>query len=75
MREFSIDRTGGDYRNLEVAANATGETCKAACDADNQCRAWTYVRPGYLGPEARCYLKDRVRPPHHKACCISGVVR
>lgn len=74
-REFSIDRTGGDYRNLEVAPSATGETCKAACDAENQCRAWTYVRPGYLGPEARCYLKDRVRPPHHKPCCISGVVR
>jgi PAN domain len=74
-REFSIDRTGGDYRSLEVAPNATGETCKMACDAENQCRAWTYVRPGYVGPEARCYLKDRVRPPRHKPCCISGVVR
>src|SRR5215475_8854820 len=42
-REFSIDRTGGDYRNLEVVPSATGETCKAACDAETQCRAWTYV--------------------------------
>jgi hypothetical protein len=75
MRDFSIDRTGGDYRNLEVPPNATGETCKAACDAETQCRAWTYVRPGYLGPEARCFLKDHVMPPHHKPCCISGVVR
>ena len=75
MREFSIDRTGGDYRNLEVASDPTGETCKAACDAEPQCRAWTYVRPGYLGPEARCFLKDRVMPPHHRPCCISGVVR
>jgi len=74
MREFSIDRTGGDYRNLEVPPNTTGETCKAACDAEAQCRAWTYARPGYLGPEARCFLKDRVMPPHHKPCCISGVV-
>jgi hypothetical protein len=74
MREFSIDRTGGDYRNLEVAPSATGETCKAACDADTQCRAWTYVRPGYLSTEARCYLKDHVMPPHHRPCCISGVV-
>jgi PAN domain-containing protein len=75
MREFSIDRTGGDYRNLEVAPDATGETCKAACDGEAQCRAWTYARPGYLGPEARCFLKSRVMPPHHKPCCISGVVR
>jgi hypothetical protein len=74
-REYSIDRTGGDYRNVEVPANATGETCKAVCDAETQCRAWTYVRPGYLGGEARCYLKDHVRLPRHKPCCISGVVR
>jgi hypothetical protein len=74
-REFSIDRTGGDYRNLDVPPNPTGETCKVACDAENQCRAWTYVRPGYLGPEARCFLKDHLMPPHHKPCCISGVVR
>ena len=74
-REFSIDRAGGDFRNLEVSPNATGETCKAACEAETQCRAWTYARPGYLGPEARCFLKDHVRPPRHKPCCISGVVR
>jgi len=75
MREFSIDRVGGDYRNLEVPPDPTGETCKAACDGEPQCRAWTYVRPAYLGPEARCFLKDRLMPPHHKPCCISGVVR
>ena len=75
MREFSVDRAGGDYRSLEVSPNATGETCKAACDAEPQCRAWTYVRPGYIGPEARCFLKSHVMPPHHKPCCISGVVR
>jgi hypothetical protein len=74
-REFSIDRPGGDYRNLQVPASALGETCKGACDADAQCRAWTYVRPGYVGPEAQCYLKDHLMPPHHKPCCISGVVR
>ncbi len=74
-REFSIDRAGGDYRNLDVTPNPTGETCKAACDAETQCRAWTYARPGYLGPEARCFLKDHVTPPRHKPCCISGVMR
>ena len=73
--EFSIDRFGGDYRNLETAPDAAGAPCKAACDAENKCRAWTYVRPGYIGPSARCYLKDKITRPRHKPCCISGVVR
>ena len=73
--EYSIDRWGGDYGSAEVKPDATGATCKAACEGDNRCRAWTYVRPGYIGPAARCFLKDRVRPPRHKPCCISGVVR
>ena len=73
--EFSIDRGGGDYKSVDIASDPTGLSCKAACDADNKCRAWTYVRPGYGGAAARCYLKDKVKPPHHKPCCISGVVR
>ena len=31
--------------------------------------------PAYGGPAARCYLKDKITRPHHKPCCISGVVR
>ena len=73
--EYSIDRLGGDYRNIEVANDATGATCKAACEADNKCRAWTYVRPGYIGAASRCYLKERITRPRPKPCCISGVVR
>lgn len=73
--EYSIDRTGGDYRNLDIAPDPEGAPCKAACDGESRCRAWTYVRPGYIGPSARCYLKDKITRPHHKPCCISGVVR
>jgi PAN domain len=73
--EYSIDRIGGDYRNLDLAADPTGAMCKAACEADGRCRAWTYTRPGYIGSAAHCFLKDRIKPPHRKPCCISGVVR
>ncbi len=73
--EFSIDRLGGDYRNFELPPDATGAACGEACSADKRCRAWTYVRPGYIGPSARCFLKDRITRPRHKPCCISGVVR
>lgn len=73
--EYSIDRVGGDYKNFDIPPDATGAACKAACEADNKCRAWTYVRPGYQGAGARCYLKNVIKPPRVKPCCISGVVR
>ena len=73
--EFSIDRTGGDYRNIDVKSDPTGAVCEAVCKEDNRCRAWTYVRPGYLGTSARCFLKDHIKPPRRKPCCVSGVVR
>jgi hypothetical protein len=73
--EYSIDRHGGDYRSFEVAPDPIGAPCKAACEAENRCRAWTYVRPGYSGASARCYLKNRLTRPRRKPCCISGVVR
>jgi len=73
--EFSIDRVGGDYRYFDTAPDASAVACNAACEAEDRCRAWTYVRPGYIGPFARCYLKDKLKPPRHKPCCISGVVR
>jgi len=75
--EFAIDRYGGDYRDFELASDPTGKACKAACESDNRCRVWTYVRPGYLGPvsPARCYLKNRITRPLRKPGCISGVVR
>ena len=73
--EYSIDRFGGDYRYLDVAADPNGGACKAACEADNKCRAWTYARPGYVSTTPRCFLKEKVTPPRSRPCCISGVVR
>ncbi len=73
--EFEIDRQGGDLRNIEVEADPSGETCKTACEADNKCRAWTYARPGYINKAARCFLKDKVKPPRRRPGYISGVVR
>src|SRR3954453_21146703 len=74
--ETSIDRFGGDYRNFDVKPGSEGDDeCKAACTADNKCRAWTYARPGYAGRNAHCYLKKDIKPPRRKAGFTSGVVR
>lgn len=73
--EVSIDRFGGDYRNFELKPGEGDEACQAACADDNKCRAWTYARPGYVGRNARCFLKKEIKPPRRKPGYISGVVR
>ena len=73
--EFSIDRFGGDYRWFETPPDAKGKACAEACQNEPRCRAWTYRRPGYGASSARCFLKDSIKPPRHRPCCISGVVR
>jgi PAN domain-containing protein len=73
--ETSIDRTGGDYRNFELKSGDGDDECKAACTADNKCRAWTYARAGYAGKAAHCFLKKDIKPPRRKAGFTSGVVR
>src|SRR5947207_2957249 len=73
--QANFDRPGGDYRNFEIKSGEGDEPCKAACVADNKCRAWTYARPGYVGRAAHCFLKKDIKPPRRKAGFISGVVR
>lgn len=70
---YNTDLFGGDYR--EIAYSTPGNTwqqCKAACDADRQCRAFTYVAPGRT-EHGECFLKDTVPEASESECCISGV--
>jgi len=73
--EYSIDRYGGDYKSFETPPDPKGKACADACQGEKRCRAWTYRRPGYGSPAARCYLKETIKPPRRRPCCISGVVR
>ena len=73
--ETSIDRAGGDFRSFELKTSDSDEVCKAACNAENKCRAWTFARAGYVGKEPHCFLKKEIKPPRHKAGYSSGVVR
>jgi hypothetical protein len=73
--EYSIDRYGGDYRSFETPADPKGKACADACQGENRCRAWTYRRAGYGSASARCFLKEAIKPPRRRPCCISGVVR
>ena len=47
--EYSIDRLRRRLPQFRHRRPTAGAACKAACEAENRCRAWTYVRPGYIG--------------------------
>jgi hypothetical protein len=70
--ENNTNRMGDDYSSFEFAQD-NYQTCFNACAADANCRAYTYVRPGAAGPNARCYLKANVPGASGNNCCISGV--
>jgi hypothetical protein len=73
--EMFTDRPGGDYRSFDTSSDDGGAACKAACEQDDKCRAWSYARPGYAAANATCFLKNQVKPPRRKPGVMSGVVR
>jgi len=70
--ENNIDRPGSDYRDFDLPT-ADPNLCRAACEAEAECKAFTYVRPGMQGPSARCWLKDSVPDAVPNDYCVSGV--
>ena len=70
---FNVDLYGNDYREIAYAsAGSDWRTCKAACDGDRQCQAWTYVPPGRT-EHGECFLKTPVPEASESSCCISGI--
>jgi len=67
------DRPGSDYSQLPLSFRAP-DLCQKACEGDNQCSAWTYVRPFVQGSAPRCYLKRGVPTAESNTCCVSGGV-
>jgi len=70
--DFDTDRPGSDYRNFDLQ-KPEFELCESACRENPTCKAWTYVKPGIQGPNARCWLKSGVPQATASSCCISGI--
>lgn len=70
--EYDTDRMYGDYKDFDLSY-ANHEVCRDECAKDPNCRAYTFVRPGVQGANARCWLKNTVPNPQGSACCITGV--
>lgn len=66
---FDVNLLGYDRREFPISRPDDWQTCKAACEADGGCQAWTVSR------EARmCYLKWDSNPEllSYNSCCITG---
>lgn len=80
--ETNVDRPGNDYARLTIGdlpigpsgnTRLTAAWCRAKCEADSSCDAWTFVRPGVQGPGPVCYLKRPLPAANNNGCCTSGV--
>jgi hypothetical protein len=70
VREENTDRPGSDlYPGTTISSV---DACEQKCMQDPKCKAWTYVKPGVQGPEAKCWLKSSVPPAKTSECCVSG---
>ena len=70
--EPNFDRPGMDFRNFDAASDNPW-LCESACNNDQRCKSWTYVKPGVQGPKPRCWLKTGIPPLRSNACCTSGI--
>ncbi len=68
--ENNTSRWGSDYKRFQIGS---AEACAAACAADSQCRAWSYIKPADKSPAALCRLKSAVPQARADECCTSGV--
>ena len=66
----NTDLPGGDYDHFAMRTT-NYEECLKACNQQDRCQAWTFVRPRG-GDPAVCWLKDRVPESQSSACCTSG---
>lgn len=68
------DLPGLDYSIAHHPPGTNASVCKAACDADTKCQAWTYVIRGEPAGSGDCCLKSGVNlcPKEQMPSCTSG---
>ncbi|WP_029086531.1 PAN domain-containing protein [Brevundimonas aveniformis] len=70
--EVGFDRPGGDIDTLYEVVDA--EACQAACVANEECQAFTWVQAGVQAEYPVCWLKDRAPPTIEAEWATSGVM-
>lgn len=72
MLEQDVERAGATYKQTAMGM-AGPHACWQMCANDRNCKAWTWQRPGILGPQGVCQLKTAVMPGQDSPCCVSGL--
>lgn len=67
---FDANLLGYDRREFGLKRGEDWKRCRAACDADSGCQAWTVSRENNT-----CYLKWDGNPElvSYNACCVTGL--
>ena len=77
VRNANTDRPGFDVANFDIFPAppllSAEANCMERCRHSPMCLAWTFVKPGIQGPNARCWLKNRIPAARANNCCVSGV--
>jgi hypothetical protein len=68
----NMDRPGSDFRNFDLT-DPDPDLCASACDSDPECKSFSYNPPGMSGPNAMCWLKNRVPELVNATGVVSGV--
>ena len=69
--QYGVNLPGGDLKGLFMDGGP--EECEKACNAEAQCLAFTWVKPGVQGPKAACWLKKSPVPaPQQFPDAVSG---
>ena len=61
-----------DYANFDLDDPDPG-LCVQRCGESRKCMTFTYVRPGFQGQKARCWLKTGVPTATRSSCRLSGI--
>jgi PAN domain-containing protein len=72
---FNFNAYGYDLFGNDIGAvpAANADACAAACNANSNCVAWTWVRAGLKGPGAVCFLKNPAPAPSFNSVCKTNV--
>jgi hypothetical protein len=70
--QTGVDLPGSDIKSFFLD-HPLPALCRNACENNQRCKAWTFVKPHIQGNKAKCWLKHSVPTPLKDSCCVSGV--
>ena len=66
------DRRSDDDQRVRIRQPAP-RLCQRACNQDETCRVWTFVRGG--SADSGCWIGTRQQEAQPSECCVSGTAR